>query len=82
MSNELPFYGSNIICRNEEAYIQSLLAKHRGKPATDALKKEIWDELQMEKYYGRVTVPFKVVLHRDVYGKFPDFIEILLDTKV
>lgn len=80
--HEHPFYGFDIIRRNEQAYIQNLLQKYKKEPVSDELKQKIWDELQMEKYHGRVTIPFKVVTRRDSTGKFPEYIEVILDTKV
>lgn len=80
--HEHPFYGQVIVRRQEEEYIKQLMEKHRGKPVSEELKKTVWDELQKEKYLGRVTIPFKMAVRRDPYGKFPDIIEIILDTKV
>jgi hypothetical protein len=77
-----PFYGTDIIRNNEQAYIQTLLKKYRNLEVDDDLKKKIWDELQMEKYHGRITIPFKVVLRKDPAGRFPAAIEVILDTKV
>lgn len=81
-SQEHPFYGYEIIRRKEEEYIKQLMQKYQHEPVSDALKKKVWDELQMEKHHGRVTIPFKIATRRDPYGKFPDMIEIILDTKV
>jgi len=80
--HEHPFYGYDIIRRSQQEYIQGLLKKYRGEPVSEELKKKIWDELQMEKHLGRVTIPFKLALRRDSYGKFPDYIEVILDSKV
>lgn len=80
--HEHPFYGKDIYAGQEQEYIQELLKKHRDQPVTDELRKKIWDELQMEKHYGRITIPFKIATRRDPSGKFPEFIEIILDTKV
>ncbi len=77
-----PFYGYEIIRRREEEYINSLLQKYQNEPVSEELKKKVWDELQMEKHKGNVTIPFKMTTRRDSYGKFPDRIEIILDTKV
>lgn len=77
-----PFYGYEIIRENQQEYIRQLLKKYQNEPITDDLKKKIWDELQMEKYRGNVTIPFKVVIRRDSMKKFPDCIEVILDTKV
>lgn len=81
-SHSHPFYGHVIIRRQEQEYIQQLLKKYQHEPVSDELKKKVWDELQMEKHYGRITIPFKLAVRRDPYGKFPDAIEIILDTKV
>lgn len=80
--HEHPFYGYEIIRRKEQEYIKKLLQKYRHEPVTDELKKKVWDELQMEKYRGTVTIPFKLAVRRDPYGKYPDLIEVILDTKV
>lgn len=77
-----PFYDRVIICRQEQEYIAKLLKKYRHEPVTEDLKKRVFDELQMEKYHGRITIPFKLAVRRDPYGKFPDCIEVILDTKV
>lgn len=80
--HEHPFYGEEIVRNNQQAYIQGLLKKYENEPVNEELKKKIWDELQMEKYYGRITIPFKVTLRRDATGLYPDFVEVILDTKV
>lgn len=77
-----PFYGTEILRNREQAYIQTLLKKYRNEPATEELKRKIWDELQQEKQQGRLHIPFKVVLKKDPTHHFADTIEILLDTKV
>jgi hypothetical protein len=79
---EPPFYGYEIIRREQEEYINKLLVPLRKEPVSDALKKKVWDLLQMEKHLGNVTIPFKIGVRRDPYGKFPDAIEVILDTKV
>lgn len=80
--HEHPFYGVDVIRRREQAFIQNLLKKYRQDPVNEELLKKIWDELQMEKHKGTITIPFKVVMRRDASKKFPDYIEIILDTKV
>ncbi len=84
MSEEVehPFYGQWIIRRTQQEYIQKLLQKYKHEPASEELKKKIWEELQMEKHFGRITIPFKVALRLDKMGKFPDYVEVILDTKV
>ena len=80
--HEHTFYGYDIIRNQQQEYIQKLLKKYRKEPVSEELKKKIWDELQLEKHLGRITIPFKITTRRDPYGKFPDYIEIILDTKV
>jgi hypothetical protein len=77
-----PFYGEEIVRDNQQAHINNLLKKYENEPVNEDLKKKIWDDLQMEKYYGRITIPFKVILKRDINGLYPDYIEVILDTKV
>lgn len=81
-NEEHPFYGMDILRDREQQYIKNLLRKYDKEPVNDELKKKIWDELQMEKHYGRVTIPFKIALRHDSTGKFPDYVEVILDTKV
>lgn len=80
--HEHPFYGQEIIRNDQQAYINHLLKKYKNDPVNEELKQKIWDELQMEKYKGHLTIPFKVVLRRDATGLYPDFVEVILDTKV
>ena len=82
MEHDRPFYGSHILRNREQEYINSLLSKYRGLPATDELKKKIYDELQNEKYKGNIKIPFKVVLRQDPARLFPSYVEVILDTKV
>lgn len=76
------FYDKPISPNREQGYICKLLKKYTNMPATEELKKQIWEELQKEKFLGNITIPFKIVLRKDIYGKYPDTIEIILDTKV
>jgi len=82
MENEHPFYGTDIYRDREQEYINKLLSKYKSEPVSEDLKKKIWDELQREKYLGRIKIPFKVVIRKDPSGVFPEYIEVLLDTKV
>ncbi|MGA8164878.1 MAG: hypothetical protein WB791_07645 [Waddliaceae bacterium] len=77
-----PFYGEDVLRHQEQRAIEELLAKYKNEPVTEELQKKIWDDLQTEKSSGRIMIPFKVVMHRDVSRRFPDYIEIILDTKV
>lgn len=76
-----PFYDVNIYRHQEQAYIEKLLRKYQNLPVTDALKKRVWEELQHEKHLGNIKIPFKIVTRRDASRKFPEYIEIILDTK-
>ena len=77
-----PFYGKDILVTREKTYINNLLKKYKGFPVNDELRKKIWDELQMEKHLGNITIPFKIATRKDSTGQFPECIEIILDTKV
>lgn len=79
---EEPFYGIDIISRTEKEKINKILAKFKNEPVTDELKKRIWDELQAAKHRGEITIPFKVTMRRDSSHKFPEYVEVILDTKV
>jgi chorismate mutase len=81
-NHEHPFYDEEIIRRREQQYIQKLLKPFKDRHADDQLKKEVWDLLVREKHLGRIKMPFKVILKQDSTGKFPDRVEVLLDTKV
>lgn len=81
-SEQHPFYGCSIFRHREQEYITQLLKKYKGEKVSSELKKKIWDELQNEKYLGRIKIPFKMVVRSDPTGKFPDCIEVILDTKV
>lgn len=77
-----PFYGVPIYRHREQDLIREILKKYKHEPVTEELKGKIWDELQMEKYKGTITIPFKVVMRRDIHHRYPDYIEVILDTKV
>jgi DNA-directed RNA polymerase subunit N (RpoN/RPB10) len=81
-SSEHPFYGHEIYADKEQAYIEKLLLKYKNEVANEELKKKIFDELQMERYHGRLKIPFKISLRKDIYGKYPDYVEVILDTKL
>jgi hypothetical protein len=79
---EHPFYGVHILSDREQHHIQKLLEKFRGREVNEELKKDIYNELQQNKYLEKLKIPFKVVLRLDPYGKFPNYVEVILDTKV
>jgi len=77
-----PFYGKEIVREREQEYISQILKKYKNHPVNEETQSKIWDELQMEKYHGRLSIPFKVVMRKDANKKYPDYIEVILDTKV
>lgn len=79
---EHPFYGYEIIRRQQQEKVENILKKHKKEEVTEELKKRIWDDLQEAKNSGEITIPFKVVMRRDAYNKYPPYIEVILDTKV
>lgn len=79
---EHPFYGADIIRREEKEIIQEILKKYKGQEVNDDLKKRIWDELQLAKHHGIITIPFKIAVRKDPLGKYPNYIEVILDSKV
>lgn len=82
MSGKHFFYGKPIIARNEQEYVQDILKKYKDQQATEELKQKIWDELQLEKQLGRLSIPFKVVLRKDPSEIYPPYVEVILDTKL
>ena len=79
---EPPFYGTDIYRDREEVYIEKLLSKYKKEPVSEELKEKIWNELMWEKHQGNIKIPFKVVIRRDAAKKYPDTIDVILDTKV
>lgn len=77
-----PFYGQDIYRTPEQVYIRTLLKKYENHPVDDELKRKVWEELMREKSQGKISIPFKIAIRRDATGKFPPFLEIILDTKV
>ena len=76
------FFGKKIDPPSEKKLIESVLAKYRAKEATDELRKMIYTELMHMKAAGKISIPFQVVLRKDIFAKHRPFIEIVLDTKV
>lgn len=81
-SAENPFYGTEICRSQQQELIQQLLKKYQNEKPSEELKKKLWEELQMAKHAGLVTIPFKITERRDPYHVFPPYIEVILDTKV
>lgn len=81
-NEEHPFYGKPVLRHREEEEIRQILSKYKNDPVDEALKEKIWNDLQMAKYEGKITIPFKVVMRRDVFGEYPEYVEVILDTKL
>ncbi len=81
-SEEHLFYGYPIYRHKEQEYIQNILKKYKDHPVNEELKKKIWQDLQQEKFLGNIKIPFKIAMRLDPSGKIPDYIEVILDTKV
>lgn len=81
-SHEHPFYGEEISRDEQQEKIEEILKKHKNEPADEELKKKIYDELMTEKHKGTVKIPFRVVLRQDRLGQYPDYVEVVLDSKV
>lgn len=80
--HEHPFYGFEILKDRQHAHIESVLAKYRHRNADEALKKEIYEELQALKSDGKITIPFKIVLRKDQRSSLKNYVEVILDTKL
>jgi hypothetical protein len=76
------FYGKKICREDEEAFIKEILGKYKDLPINEETKKKVYDELCWEKHLGRLTIPFSVQIKKDPYERYPDFIEVLLESKV
>jgi hypothetical protein len=77
-----PFYGKEIDPGSEQECIEKILSKYRHEPVSEELKKKIHNELAAAKARGVISIPFKVVMQKDSTGKHPDYIEVILETKV
>lgn len=82
MSENHLFYEKHIHRDREEEYIEEVLKKYRKEPVSDELKEKIWNELQALKYDGKINIPFKIVTRKDPSKNRPDYIEVILDTRV
>jgi len=76
------FYDKAILEDRESETVKKILSQYKNEKADEELKKKIWDDLQHEKCEGRLSIPFKVVLRRDEYGRYPPTVEVILDTKL
>lgn len=80
--HDQPFYGKRVDRKAEQEYIQKLLRKYQNEPFSDELKKKVWDDLAQEKHLGNITIPFNLDVIKDPTGKFPNLIQVVLDSKV
>ena len=79
---EEPFYGKIINRQEEEDYIRNIVESYTGETVDEKLKKKVYQKLAMEKHYGRIHIPFKVEIVKDPYHRYPDHLEVILETKV
>lgn len=77
-----PFYGTVISRDQQQELIKEILAKYQHEPVDDALKEKVYNTLVHQKFLGRVTIPFRVVIRKDAQNQYPPHIEVILDTKV
>lgn len=82
MSEHPPFFGEHISREQQAEFIGEMLQKYKGEAPTATLKDKIYTELMLLKHEGLVTIPFKVVLENDPTGVRPDYIDVVLETKV
>jgi hypothetical protein len=80
--HDRPFYGKKISRHEEQEHIQRVVDKYRMEPADEKLHEKVYNELMFDKYLGKITIPFRVVLQKDPTGIRRPYIDILLDTKV
>ena len=79
---EPPFYGEVISPRRQQEFIQQTLNKYQAEPPNEETKSKVYEELMMGKHHGKITIPFQVKLIKDPFKRYPDYIEVLLETKV
>lgn len=82
MAHDRPFYGKQIIRREERERIDALVGKYRGEPVSDLLRQKIYNELMWQKHLGHISIPFQVVLNRGSVEGERDYIEVILESKV
>jgi hypothetical protein len=76
------FYGKPIHRAEEQRTIREILKKYQHALVNEELQKKIYDDLVKEKHLGNISIPFKVLMKHDPLGKYPSYIEIVLDSKV
>lgn len=77
-----PFYGEIIDPEEEQEQIDKILFKYKSEPASEDLKKKIYNELAAAKAAGIISIPFKIVMRKASTPAQVDLIEVILDTKV
>ena len=80
--HKLPFYDVDISSSHESDHIKKVLKKYKNEPVGQKLKESVYNELHELKHQGVIKVPFKVVMRRDPEKKYPDYIEVILDTQL
>ena len=82
MEEEHLFYGKVIHRQREQEYIQSIIQKYNKGEANEETKKKVYEELMMAQFEGLIHIPFEVNLVKDPFKRYPDYIEVTLDTRV
>lgn len=80
--HEKPYYGKWIIPDDEQGRIQKLMEPYQNRPVTEELRKEVYEVLSTAKARGEISIPFRIVLQKDAYGRQPDCLKVILDTKL
>ena len=79
---EEPFYGKVIVPEEEQMLVDAVIEKYRSDVVDGDVHKKVYHDLMMEKHKGNITIPFQVNLVKDPYSRYPDYIEVILETKV
>lgn len=82
MSENHLFYEKQIVRDDEEEKIDAILSKYKNEKATPELRDKIWNDIMTARHMGQISIPVKVHLKQDPENKFPDYIEVALDTRV
>lgn len=77
-----PYYGKWIFADEEQKRIEKILAPFQDQPVSEELRKQVYETLSDAKFRGEISIPFRIVVHQDAYKKYPDRLEVILDTKV
>ncbi len=77
-----PCYGEKVARAQQKEFVQSIVDQYASEEANEGLAAKIYEDLSMQKHYGKLTMPFSVELVEDPQGLRPNYIEVSLDSKV